>query len=64
MGDYIVVGVVAAIIIVYICSKGGIRRTPKNIDLYEYYRDERSGKYTPSEMRERVYAGYYTKKNK
>ena len=64
MGEYIILIISVIVIVAYICSRGGIRRTPKNIDLYEYYRDANSGKYTPEEMRERVFNGVYTKKDK
>lgn len=64
MGDYVVVLLIVAVIVAYIYKKGGIRRTPKNIDLYRYCKDERSGKYTQKEMRERIFNGYYNKKDK
>lgn len=64
MGDYIAIGIIVFIIIIYIFNQGGLRKTPKNIDLYEYNKDNHSGKYTPKEMRERVYSGYYTKKDR
>lgn len=64
MGDYIVVLLVVAVIVAYICKKGGIRRTPKNIDLYRYCKDEHSGRYTQEEMRERIFRGYYNKRGK
>lgn len=64
MGDYIIVLLVVAVIVGYICKKGGIRRTPKNIDLYRYCKDEHSGKYTQKEMQERIFNGCYNKKDK
>ena len=51
-------------IIYQVCKDSSIKQVPKGTDPVQVNSDRCSGKYTDKEMNQRIYSGYYVKKDK
>ena len=51
-------------IIYQVCKDASIKQVPPGTDLIRVNSDRCSGKYTDKEMNQRIYSGYYVKKDK
>ena len=51
-------------IICQVCKDSSIKQVPKGTDPVKVNSDRCSGKYTDKEINQRIYSGYYVKKDK
>ena len=58
--------VIAAVIwvISQVCKDASLKPAPKGTDVTQVNSDRCSGKYTDKEINQRIYSGYYVKKDK